>query len=211
MLELPPTVRVPIAGEMSHRPDMDELLQKRKRARITPGYLIKPNNTRQLSYRFHAAINVNNSNLWQLFLALAATLPDKISCVYGIHEEEAITTDPLQKTFILTELEKYNTELSQDTQLEFGLLYHTKDLLIELSVTDSKYIKYWGVELERFKLIMQSFGLPAIDDLEFIDEYPKVVTSLRMVLPTAKAPESVLYHLNHAFRVEREATHEFWD
>jgi hypothetical protein len=213
MLALPITIRIPTDDEISYRPDFDEILHKRRSARIQEGYTLELNEagTHRLPYRFQATINIDNNRLWELFQALAGTLPAKVSCVYGLAEDETATTGLLQKQFVLNELEKYREELTQDCQLEFGLLFQTKEVLIELSVSDSKYLRYWGVELERFKLLMQSFRLPAVKGLEFVDEYPKIVTPLRELLPAAKAPESVVYYLDQAFHVDRSGPEPYFD
>ncbi len=211
MLKLPITVRIPTDEELDYRPDIEEILQKRRDANIREGYVLEMNENKRLPFRFQAAININNTRLWDLFLALAATLPQKVSCVYGLHEEEAATTAQLQKDFVLAQLGKYREELTQECQLEFGLLFQTKDLLIELSVTESKYIRYWGAELERLRLLMQSFHIPPVPGLAFIDEYPKVVTPLRDLVPAAKAPETVIYYLDQAFQVDRQASDMYYD
>ena len=211
MLALPITIRIPTDQELDYRPDIDEILHKRRKANIREGYKLQLNEARRLPFRFQATINIDNRRLWQLFLALAATLPQKVSCVYGLYEEESETTAFLQKQFVLNELEKYREELTQECQLEFGLLFQTKDVLIELSVSESKYIRYWGVELERFRLLMQSFHLPPVEGLEFIDEYPKIVTPLRELIPTAKAPETVVYYLDQAFHIDRRPPDVFFD
>jgi len=211
MLALPITIRIPTDQELDYRPDIDEILHKRRKANIREGYKLQLNEARRLPFRFQATINIDNRRLWQLFLALAATLPQKVSCVYGLYEEESETTAFLQKQFVLNELEKYREELTQECQLEFGLLFQTKEVLIELGVSESKYIRYWGVELERFRLLMQSFHLPPVEGLEFIDEYPKIVTPLRELVPSAKAPETVVYYLDQAFHIDRRAPDVFFD
>ncbi|HEY1165603.1 MAG TPA: hypothetical protein VGE90_10560 [Chitinophaga sp.] len=213
MLALPITIRIPTDDEISYRPDFDEILHKRRKARIQEGYTLGLNEAgpHRLPYRFQATINIDNNRLWDLFQALALTLPAKVCCAYGLSEDESATTGLLQKQFILNELEKYREELTQDCQLAFSLLFQTKEVLIELGVSESKYIRYWGVELERFKLLMQSFRLPAVKGLEFIDEYPKIVTPLRELLPSAKAPESVVYYLDQAFQVDRSGPEPYFD
>jgi hypothetical protein len=213
MLALPITIRIPSDNEISYRPDYDEILRKRKQARIQEGYSLTLNEagTQRLPYRFQATINIDNHRLWALFQDLALTLPAKVSCVYGLTDDESATTALLQKQFILDQLEKYREELTQDCQLEFGLLFQTKEVLIELSVSESKYLRYWGVELERFKLLMQSFKLPAVKGLEFVDEYPKIVSPLRDHIPSAKAPESVVYYLDQVFHVDRSGPEPFFD
>lgn len=202
MLELPVSIRVPLPEEMPHREDIHELLQKRSKANITEGFVRTPNDTQQLPFRFYAAINVNNSRLWDVFMALTSLLPDEISCVYGLHDEEPSTTGYFTKDYVLTELQKYRAELSQDGSLEFGLLFHTKDKLVELYVSESKYIKFWGSDTEAFVQLMIEWGIPPKDKLEFIDEYPKIVEPLRKFIPTAQHPETVIRQLNRAFGVQ---------
>ena len=62
MLELPVTIRLPRRGEMRHRTDLDELMEKRKEALIVQGYDLKDNKTPQLPHNFYAAINVRIDN-----------------------------------------------------------------------------------------------------------------------------------------------------
>ncbi|MBW8683182.1 hypothetical protein [Chitinophaga rhizophila] len=211
MLQLPVTVRIPTDGELTDRPDVDEILFRRRKAKIMEGYSLQLNNNPRLPYRFQAMVNIDNDRLWDLFLSLAETLPAKVSCAYGIYEEDNVTTPLLQKDFVLKELSKYMNELTQECQLEASMLFQTKDILIELGISASKYIRYWGAELERFRLLMQSYDLPLIEGLEFIDEYPRIVTPLRDLVRTAKAPETVLYHLDQAFRIDRTPPEPFFD
>ncbi|GGH78302.1 hypothetical protein HNQ91_003898 [Filimonas zeae] len=206
MLELPVTIRVPLPHEMPHREDMEEILQKRKQARIQEGFMYTPNDTQQLPFTFYAAINVNNSRLWEVFAALTALFPDKeLSCVYGLHDEEPVTTGYFPRAHVLATLEKYRTELTQDAWLEFGLLFHTKETLIELFITESKYIKFWGSDRAALVKLMLDFGIPQVQNLAFIDEYPKISTPLRNFVPTAKHPESVIRGLDSAFEIDRSA------
>src|SRR3954469_20989597 len=118
MLELPITVRIPTDQELDYRPDLDEILMKRRRANINEGYKLVMNDNPRLPYRFQATINIDNSSLWELFLELAEMLPASVSCVYGLFEDESVTTMPLKKEFILRELSRYEAELTQDCLLE---------------------------------------------------------------------------------------------
>lgn len=203
---MPVTIRVPSADEMSHREDIEEILYKRQQARIEEGFVYTANETQQLPFTFYAAINVNNFRLWEVFTALTGLFPEEeLSCVYGLTEEEAVTTGYYAREYVMATLDKYETELSQDASLEFGLLLHTKERLVELFVTESKYIKFWGSDKESFIQLMLAFQLPQIPGLAFIDEYPKVTTSLRQFVPTARHPESVIYGLDKAFDIDRGA------
>ena len=93
----------------------------------------------------------------------------------------------------------------------FALLLFISATAVGQSDVESKYIRYWGAELERFRLLMQSFHLPPVEGLEFIDEYPKIVTPLRELVRTEKAQETVLYYLDQAFHIDRTAPDPFFD
>ncbi len=202
MLTLPVTIRIPTASELPHRDDIQELLAKRKAANITEGYIIHPNKTPQLHFEFSAEININNNKLWELFLTLAGDMPGEISCTYGLYDDEAITTDPFPFEDIIRKLTVFHKELTMDCSLEFGLLHHTKEVLTEIFVSESKYIKYWGGNKTRFLQHMNNFNLTEVPNIAFIDEYPKIIRPLRDFIPSARKPEEVIWGLNRAFQVE---------
>ncbi|BAV09452.1 hypothetical protein [Filimonas lacunae] len=203
---MPVTIRVPLPEEMAHRVDIEELLARRKLAPIEEGFVYTANETQQLPFTFYAAINVNNSRLWEVFTALSQLFPDEeLSCVYGLYEEEPVTTDYFPKQQVMAQLQKYATELAKDAMLEFGLLLHTKAQLVELFVTESKYIKFWGSDKAAFVQLMLDLGIPQKTKLAFIDEYPKITEPLRRFVPNAQLPQTVVYGLDRAFGVDRSA------
>jgi hypothetical protein len=203
MLELPVTIRVPRPGEMRHRTDIEELLEKRKQALITQGFDWKDNTTPQLPFNFYAAINIHNKKLWELFIALSMLFPGEINGVYGLDGKDSITTGLLEKAQVLQAFSRFQTELTMDGLLSFGLLSHTRAALIEITVTESKYIKFWGLHKEPFLEIMDRFKVPNKPRLEFIDEYPKIVEPLKKFFPSTRKPEEVIWSLNRAFNIEQ--------
>ena len=202
MLMIPATVRVPKPSDFPHREDIEDLLQKRREANITEGFITKSNKTPLLPFTFTADININNNRLWQLFLVLASDMPSTISCTYGLYEDDPVTTSYLPKEDILNTLSRFEKELTMDCSIEFSLLYHTKQALMEVFVTESKYIKFSGSNKEQFLQHMNNFQLKEIRSISFIDEHPKVVLPLRDVLPSARRTEDVLWSFNRAFGVE---------
>lgn len=202
MLELPVTVRLPKPDEVSHRPDIEEIMFKRKKANITQGFVFRKNNGPQLPFAFYAEININNSNLWNLFIALTDTLPTEVSCEYGLYEDEQVTTEYFSKDDVLQKLAMYKEELTADCMLEFGLLALANKQLNEIFVTESKYIRYWGIDKEAFLQCMASFNLIETPDLAFIDEFPKVTEPLKKFIPTVKRTEEVIRSLNRMLQVQ---------
>lgn len=203
MLKLPPTLREAHEDDMPHREDIQELLTQRRMANITQGYKITLNKTPQLPYTFSAEININNDKLWQLFMALSDALPAEVACVYGQYDddEEPTTSGYFDKAFVLETLSRFKNELMMDCNLSFGLLSQSREQLIEIFVTETKYIRFWGIDKAGFQQTMQAFNLTEIKDLAFVDEYPKVTIPLRDVLPKANRPGEVVRALNKAFGV----------
>ena len=203
MLIIPATVRVPKPSDFPHREDIEDLLQKRREANITQGFIIRPNKTPLLPFTFTADININNNRLWQLFLALASSMPNSICCTYGLCGDDPVTTDYLPKADVLATLSRFELELTQDCSMEFSLLYHTKEMLVEVAITDSKYIKFSGSNREELLQHMAQFQLKELRSIAFIDEYPKIVLPLREVIPSARRTEDVIWSFNRAFGVEQ--------
>ena len=205
MLELPPTIRLPRPDELPNNPEVFERLKEREKANIVEGYKLSHNTTHALPFKFYVEININNSRLWDLFKALANQLPDNLSCIYNLYEEEAIFSVYKAKTVILTQLDNYKIELTQDCNLEFGLIYQADDELEEVFVSDSKFLKVWGNNEVSFTQLMNDFGLKEISELNFIDEFPKVVGPLTMFNEKARKTETIIEELNAFFNPKKKS------
>ena len=198
-LELPQTIRVPEPAELEGSSDMQELLQQRQQARIVQGYELQVNEDDPGS--FYATINVHHSDLSGTYRTLIASLPgDNISCILKAEDEAPVTTGYIPKRQLLNELEKYRTELACDTSLSFGCLLQTKNGLVKLMITQSKYIQYWGTDQKRFEKQMQSWGIRPVQQLEFVDAYPMVTEPLSKFFPGARDAKTVVRELVHALR-----------
>ncbi len=203
MLIIPATVLVPTPSDFPHREDIEDLLQKRREANISQGFIIRPNKTPLLPFTFTGEININNNRLWQLFLALADDLPTSVCCTYGLSGEDPVTTDYLPKADILSTFSRFELELTMDCSFEYSLLYHTKAMLMEVAVTESKYIKFSGSDKGKLLQKMDAFGLKETRSISFIDEHPKVVLPLQQVVPSARRTADVIWSFNRAFGVEQ--------
>ena len=200
MLESPPTIRLPNPEELPDNPEVFENLKRRENAKIMEGYVLKPNTSHDLPFKFYAEININNSRFWPLFTALTDLLPGAVSCIYNSYDQEASFSPYLDKKYILNLLDKFKVELTQDCNLEFGLIYDIGDELEEIFGSDSKYFKVWSNKEVSFRAIMDGFSLKEIPDLNFIDEFPKVVEPLTMYNAQAKGTELVIGELSQYFK-----------
>ena len=184
-LVLPKTIRFPEENEVPMNSSVLERLRESKNANIVPGYVFKlkddnPDNI-DLPFEFYAEINIDNPQLWSLIITLSEeTLPENCALIFEYIDSEINYGFYENKFEILKYLEDYKTELIHDTLLIWGLIYHDNENLTEIYVDESKYLKYWGNNEEKFRNIMNQFNLSEIENLEFIDEYPKVRENINL-------------------------------
>lgn len=202
-LKLPNTLRFPQEDEVPVNSSVMERFRQSKTANIVPGYTLQykddnPNNE-ELNFDFYTEINVDNDKLWDLFISLSHTLPENCSLIFGPIDFEVSYGKYDNKDEILDFLKTYETELTQDTFLNFGIIYHDAEKLIEIFIDESKYIKYWGVDEQNFKRIMSDFGLNEIENLEFIDEYPKVRENLNIHYPNTLGTHELIKVLKEKY------------
>lgn len=209
MLEAPPTIRPPRPDELPNNPEVFERLKKRENTNFVEGFKLNYNATQELPFKFYAEINIDNSRLWQLFTTLVNLLPDRLSCIYNLYEEKPIYSIYTDKKSILRQLANYRTELTQDCFLEFGLISQTHERLEEVFVPESKYIKCWGNNEVSFRQLMNDFRLEEIPDMNFFDEFPKVVEPLTMFNVNVKSPEIVIEELK-SFLKPKNKWWQFW-
>lgn len=188
-LELPLTLRVPTIDEIPVDSGVSELLEKRKTANIVEGYVLHSKDDNpdhaNLGFNFYAEINIHNSNLWNLFMVLSKEMPETIAVLFGYEGDELHYGDYADREKTLHFLSNYSKEIIGDTFIEIGLIFHSEDELIEIFISESKYIKFWGVNEASFVQIMNDFNLKQTNDIEFVDEYPKIREALRLFDETA--------------------------
>jgi len=199
-LELPITIRTARIDEVPYSDKVAAAILKRNDAKIVEGYTLKQNSTHDLPFKFYCEINIDNPKLWTLFNVLLFTFPDEVSFIFSHIDEEALYSEYLDKTEVLSKITKYETELTQDGFIEFGIIYQDENLLIEIFVDRTKYIKYWGADQKTFQNIMVEFNLNQIDDLNFIDEFPLATEALNSfnsnVIPTFELIEKLKIGFN---------------
>ncbi|MDD2798275.1 MAG: hypothetical protein PHV20_06735 [Bacteroidales bacterium] len=207
MIVLPETIRTARFDEIPKDSLALEKLQKISNAKIVEGYTLKFNNKpehKDIPFLFYSEINVNYDRLWDLITKLAESLPGTSSLLIGESESDLIYCDYTDTKILMKTLAKYKTELTADAFLEWGIIFNNDKILIELFVSDAKYIKFWGVELDKFKSIMECFNLPLVDDLEFIDEYPCVREPLSHFNESVQDTDKLIQEISGLF-ITKEA------
>ena len=204
-LELPITLRVPLPNEVPMDKTVLANIKKSETAKIVEGYTLKnkDNNPKHtnLEFEFYSEININNSRLWKLFKELTNFLPKEVTLLSAHIDDEEINYGTYSnKIDIINFLNIYEKELTSDTYLKFGLLFHSDNQLTEVFVDETKYIKFWGSDRKSFEDIMINFGLTNIQDLEFIDEFPKVRHSLITLDDTVTDTDKLLEILKNEYK-----------
>lgn len=199
MLELPPTIRIPRQDEIPDNIEVKELVVQSHAAKIIEGYKLLPNQTHELPFNFYATININNSQLWNLFLSLADILPDNVAVIFNYRDAEPVYGNYMAKADVINVLSGYKLEIAQDGFFELGVIHNTADKLEEVFINHAKYIQFWGLNETSFRKVMHKFSLEEIHDLRFIDEFPKVVESLEFQNSKAKSTNTVFQEFQNTF------------
>ena len=196
MIELPETLRAPRIDEVPMNSSVKERLEKLESANIVEGYKLLSNDEneerKKNPFNFYAEINIDNSRLWDLIINLSEELPDVASLIFGHIETEPFYGEYQNRKELLKELKDYQNELIKDTFVEWGIIYNDENSLIEIFISESKYIKFWGVNKNSFQQIMSEFNLQEIENIEFVDEYPKVREPLTLFDKTALSSEKLI-------------------
>jgi hypothetical protein len=196
-LQLAPTIRTPRPDEVPQNQNILDKIKLRQTANIVEGFTLQNNSLHEQPFKFYSEINIDNSKLWDLFKAFLVQFPDEISFIFNHIDAETATFSPYKDKFeILNVISPYELELTQDGFLEFGIMFHATDYFEEVFIKKSKYLRYWGTHLGKFKEIMDSFSLTQIDDLNFIDEFPLVTEPLQKHNSDTISTDDLLRHLN---------------
>ena len=200
MIELPKTIRPARFDEVPKNSTAFDRLQMIVNAKIIEGFtfnLKEADNAehKEIPFKFYSEININNSKLWDLITALTDLLPDASALIIGYSESEPNYCDYKAKNDLIDDLKRFKTELTEDAFVEWGIIYNDDESLTEIFIPDSKYVKFWGVDIEGFKNIMTKFNLDQVNDLEFIDEYPKVREPLRLFDKSIKDSNDLINEL----------------
>jgi hypothetical protein len=203
-LKLAPTIRTPRPEEVPQHQDILDNIRRRYTANVVEGFTLKHNTSLEQPFKFYCEINIDNSKLWRLFQAFLLQLPDEVYFIYGHKDTDTpLSSAYIDKFEILNILSPYEKELTQDGLLKFGIAFHREGYFEEVFIMPAKYVQYWGVTLEPFQKIMESFSLTQIDDLNFIDEFPLVTESLQLHNENTTPTDDLLNYLDSIFQYRK--------
>jgi hypothetical protein len=179
MLVSPEGIKLARANELPNSPEKSELLEKIRNARIEQGYVVQT--ASESLFTCYAEANVDAPQLWQVFRALCEDLlPEEAMPIIGEIDEEPLHNGSYDQTQKLLALfERFNYYLTNDCNIQFGLASETDTELTEVFVTPTKHFQIWTSKADILTDVMKKYGIAESDELQFIDEFPRVTTALK--------------------------------
>lgn len=180
-LRLPKTIRLATIEEVPDQKDIQECIQLSVNNNIVEGYRLTLNTNKKIPYKFIAEINIDIDRLWALFKSMMMAMPEFLSLVTAFRGDSpgdvrySVYHD---KYSLYNGLSKYEKELTSDVFIKFGVIHETPDYQELVLVTSSKYIEYWGMDIDHFREMMNNYSLYELPNLEFIDNYPIITSPL---------------------------------
>jgi hypothetical protein len=174
MINFPEGIRLANSVDLADLPGFLELLNQVSMAKIEQGYVVSSieNNLDQK----YVEINIDSQRTWSLFCSLCEKLlPIKTEPMIGDIDEETFFIGKYSNTMETIKLFKeFEFYLANDCHLQVGF----RDESCAVIITTTKYLKVWTNRNDVLKDTMKKYGLLQIDDLQFIDEFPRTIINL---------------------------------
>ncbi len=156
----------------------EEIWQRIQLAKIEPGYVLTKSDDKRFAY--YAEANIDAPDLWLIFCDLCRALLglDSVLLMSTI-EEEPIPFGRARTESILAALSEHEYQFANDGWIQFGLMDDSKGSVSEVFVAPTKHLKVWLNDEHLFRSILAHHGLNESDELQFIDQYPRVTIRLR--------------------------------
>jgi hypothetical protein len=171
-------VRLTTRDELPGPPDRREALWARvDGANIHPGFTLKA--VQDAAFRYYAEANVHAHEVWPAFCDLSkALLGERASLLMAFKDEEPAPVVEAPVEAILAAMEPHQDQFAHDGYVQFGLVAQTHTGLAEVFVTPTKHFRIWFSDEREFAARMKAHDLMRAEQLQFIDEFPRVTTRL---------------------------------
>jgi len=176
-LRFPRGVRLAAEADLPRNKDRSDRLARIQTANITTGFVLATN----VDPGFFAYIeaNVHADEVWCVFETLASRLLPAVSApLVGWKDGEATLGPYTNKEAALAVLRAHAESLQHDGFIEFGLMFQKDGKTEEVMVKGSKNLWIWTNNPSIATETLSSFGIPRVEKLQFIDEYPRVTERL---------------------------------
>jgi hypothetical protein len=176
-LRFPRGVRLAAESDLPRNKDRLARLARIQNANITTGFVLAASADPGFSTYIEA--NVHADEVWSAFETLASLLlPDVSAPLVGWKDGEATLGPYTDRAAALAVLRAHAETLQHDGFIEFGLMFQQDGKTEEVMVKASKDMRIWTNQPTVARETLFSLGIPSVEKLEFIDEYPRVTERL---------------------------------
>jgi hypothetical protein len=176
-LRFPRGVRLAAEADLPRSRDKSDELARILSANITTGFVLTTSVDPGFSTYIEA--NAHADEVWTVFEALVSRLlPEVAAPLVGWKDDEATLGPYTDKAAALTVLRAHAESLQHDGFIEFGLMFQQGGKTEEVMVKGSKDLRIWTTKRADATQTLSSLGIPRVEKLQFIDEYPRVTERL---------------------------------
>lgn len=162
---------------MPRSKDKLNALARIKSANITTGFVLAA--TTDPGFSAYIEANVHADEVWAVFETLASRLlPDVSAPLVGWKDDEPTFGPYTDKATALAVFRPRAQSLQHDGFIGFGLMFQQDGKTEEVMVKASKDLRIWTNSPVIATNTLLSLGIPAVEKLQFIDEYPRVTERL---------------------------------
>ncbi len=202
----PSTIRLLTPEEIRNGPYKDErsreeLIEKLINGMIRSGYVLR--NKADPTSKYYAEINVSAPDIWKVFTELVEELlPDECAPIWGLYDDDPLYGGNYQpKKNILSGFSPWSERMSNDGELQFGVISQTNEMLEEVFVNSTKFFEVWTSKVDKLRSVLQRHGIEETDHLEFIGQYPRRTSPYRDAKESA---EELIGIFSDTFGVARD-------
>ena len=176
-LRFPRGVRLATWADMPRNKDSLHALTRIENANITTGFVLA--SSRDSGFSTYIEANVHADEVWTVFETLSlCLLPDVSAPLVGWKDEEATLGPYTDKAAALATFRAHVESLQHDGFIEFGLMFQQDGKTEEVMVKASKDLRIWTNNPGAATDALWTHGIPSVEKLQFIDEYPRVTERL---------------------------------
>jgi hypothetical protein len=181
-LKLPKGIRFITEADIMEHPNKDEMLRAVENTVLVQGYDLR--RTTDKAFREFFMINVNAGNLFDFFKKLTfAIIPDVAAPIISDKDDRNTKIGHYtNRDTIIAMFEQFKEQLVHDPFLQFGILFQFK-VTEEIFVKAGKYIQVWTNQGEKVRSVLTEFGIEQKKGIRFIDELPRVDTTMYEIDP----------------------------
>jgi hypothetical protein len=176
-LRFPRGVRLAAEADLPRNQDRSDELARISSANITTGFV--STTSADPGFSTYIEANVHADEVWSVFETLALRLlPDVSAPLVGWKDDEPTLGPYTDKAAALAVLRAHAASLQHDGFIEFGLMFQQGGKTEEVFVKGSKDLRIWTNNPAIAIETLLSLGIPSVEKLQFIDEYPRVTERL---------------------------------